>query len=98
MVIILDNHGYGTERYLHEGEWEYNEINPWNYVELTKVYGRGVGHLVANEGEFQAALETAWNDTDQPHIIQAKLMEADASDTLKKIADRMSHRVAGGSE
>ncbi|MDG2222448.1 MAG: thiamine pyrophosphate-binding protein, partial [Rubripirellula sp.] len=23
IVILLDNHGYGTERFLHEGEWEY---------------------------------------------------------------------------
>ena len=26
IVILLDNHGYGTERYLHEGDWRYNEI------------------------------------------------------------------------
>jgi indolepyruvate decarboxylase len=95
IVIILDNHGYGTERYLHEGEWKYNEIQPWNYVELTKVYGRGVGKVVANEGEFHAALHAAWKDVDQPYIIQAKLMENDASDTLKKLASRMSRQVTG---
>lgn len=93
IVIVLDNHGYGTERYLHEGEWAYNEVNPWNYTALTQVYGRGVGHLVQSEAEFQNAIETAWSQPDEPHIIQAKLMEDDASDTLKKLADRMSHNV-----
>lgn len=98
IVIILDNHGYGTERYLHEGDWKYNEVNPWDYVALTKVYGGGVGHVVKTEGEFQSALETAWADPSQMHLIQAKLMENDASDTLKKLADRMSHHVAADSE
>ncbi|MEM8669976.1 MAG: thiamine pyrophosphate-dependent enzyme [Planctomycetota bacterium] len=93
IVIILDNHGYGTERYLHEGEWEYNEVNPWNYVALPQVYGRGAGHLVQNEQEFQNAIDNAWADPTQPHIVQAKLMEDDASDTLKKLADRMMHKV-----
>ena len=41
VVIILDNHGYGTERYLHEGDWPYNEIQPWDFTKLTEVYGCG---------------------------------------------------------
>ena len=30
IVIVLDNHGYGTERMLQPGAWAYNEIHPWN--------------------------------------------------------------------
>jgi indolepyruvate decarboxylase len=90
IVIILDNHGYGTERYLHEGNWKYNEIHAWNYGELLKVYGQGVSHLVETEQEYEAALQTAWADTGQTHLIHAKLMENDASDTLKKLAAKLS--------
>lgn len=93
LIIVLDNHGYGTERYLHAGDWKYNEINPWNYCELLNVYGGGVGHQVCTEGEFAQALEVAWNDTSQPHMIQAKLLENDASETLKKLAERMGEHV-----
>ncbi len=93
IVIILDNHGYGTERYLHKGEWKYNEIHPWNYGELLKVYGRGKSYLVKTESTYQQALEAAWNDPNQPHLIQAKLIENDASETLKKMAARMSEQV-----
>ncbi len=93
IVIILDNHGYGTERYLHKGDWKYNEIHPWNYGELLKVYGRGKSYLVKTESTYQQALEEAWNDPNQPHLIQAKLIENDASDTLKKMAARMSEQV-----
>lgn len=93
LIIVLDNHGYGTERYLHAGDWKYNEINPWKYCELLNVYGGGVGHQVCTEGEFAQALEVAWNDTSQPHMIQAKLLENDASETLKKLAERMGENV-----
>ena len=93
IVIVLDNHGYGTERYLHEGEWEYNEIHQWEYGELMKVYGRGESHYVQTEIEFDKALQNAWDDNEQPHLIHAKLKEDDASDTLRKLAERMSKTV-----
>jgi indolepyruvate decarboxylase len=93
VIILLDNHGYGTERYLHAGDWKYNEINRWNYCELLSVYGGGVGHLVSTEGEFEDALDVAWNDASQTHLIQASLLENDASETLKKLAARMGEHV-----
>ena len=93
IIIVLDNLGYGTERMLHAGDWKYNEIHPWNYGELLKVYGRGKSYLVKTESTYQQALEEAWNDPNQPHLIQAKLIENDASDTLKKMAARMSEQV-----
>ncbi|TWU17628.1 Indole-3-pyruvate decarboxylase [Novipirellula galeiformis] len=93
IVILLDNHGYGTERYLHEGEWKYNEVAKWNYGELMKVYGRGISHLVSTKAEFNNALDAAWNQTDLPHLIHAKLEENDASQTLRKLAERMSKTV-----
>ncbi|MCC9603822.1 thiamine pyrophosphate-dependent enzyme [Stieleria sp. JC731] len=94
IVIILDNHGYGTERYLHAGDWVYNEIHPWNYCKLVDVYGRGKSHLVTDETEFVAALDEAWNDPSEMHLIQAKLAENDASITLKNLASRMSKNVS----
>lgn len=93
IIILLDNHGYGTERYLHEGDWKYNEINPWNYCGLLQVYGSGVGHCVSTEAEFSKALKVAWEDTSQMHMIQAKLLENDASETLRKLAARMGEHV-----
>ena len=93
IVIVLDNHGYGTERYLHEGDWEYNEIQPWDYGKLLEVYGGGVSHKVETESQYEAALQAAWADQSQTHLIHAVLEENDASDTLKKLAERMSETV-----
>lgn len=94
IMIILDNHGYGTERFLHEGEWEYNEIHPWNFHKLPEIYGGGRGYLVSTEAEFDEALKSAWEDTSCVQIIQAKLKEGDASSTLLRLAERLGQRVA----
>ncbi|TWU59872.1 Indole-3-pyruvate decarboxylase [Rubripirellula tenax] len=93
IVILLDNHGYGTERYLHAGTWKYNEIHPWKYSELLNIYGRGKSYVVDTESAYADALAAAWNEPSTPHLIQAKLMENDASETLKKMAARMGENV-----
>jgi indolepyruvate decarboxylase len=93
IIIVLDNHGYGTERFLQEGTWKYNEIAVWNYSKLPEVYGGGKGHLVATESEFDIALNAAWSDRSQLHLIHAKLAEGDASSTLTRLANRLKHRV-----
>ena len=93
IVVVLDNHGYGTERYLHAGSWQYNEIQPWHYHRLVEVYGGGRGYRVSNEGEFEEALQAAWSDRSQAHLIQCQLAEDDASETLRKLADRLGQRV-----
>lgn len=95
IVIVLDNHGYGTERFLHPGQWEYNEIPVWKYGQLVEVYGGGASHLVATEQELDDALGTAWDDRQQVHLIHVKLIEGDASNTLRQLAERMSEKVGG---
>lgn len=96
ILIILDNHGYGTERHLHAGDWKYNEILPWQYHQLPVIYGGGKGYLVETEGQFKDALTTAWQDRSQVQIIHAKLKEGDASTTLLRLAERLGARVTKG--
>ena len=65
IVIVLDNTGYGTERFLHPGDWQFNEIHPWQYSKLPEVLGGGSGYEVRTEGEFDEALRHAWEDRTQ---------------------------------
>jgi len=90
IVIVLDNKGYGTERFLHPGE--YNEIHPWNYARLTEVYRGGVGYEVRTEGEFDQALAKAWDDK-QMSLIQVHLGLNDISQALERLAEHLSKRV-----
>lgn len=93
ILIVLDNHGYGTERMLQKGDWVYNEINPWRYARLTEVYGGGRGYEIDNEGQLVAALDAAWNDRSQLHLLHVRLVEGDASETLQRLAARLGQRV-----
>ena len=92
IVIVLDNKGYGTERFLHPGD--YNEIHPWAYHKLPEVLGGGVGYEVRTEGEFDAALKQAWADTRGPSILQVHLSVDDCSHALSRLAEKLSKRVA----
>ncbi|MCA9266395.1 MAG: alpha-keto acid decarboxylase family protein [Planctomycetales bacterium] len=95
VIFVLDNGGYGTERYLHEGEWKYNDIHGWNYSRLVDVYGGGKGYEVRTEKELAAAVEQAWADTSGPSLIHVHLDRADCSPTLARMAARLAERVKG---
>jgi indolepyruvate decarboxylase len=93
IVVVLDNRGYGTERFLHSGDWQFNDIHPWKYHQLPALLGGGTGYEVRTEGEFDAALNQAWNDQSGPSLIQAHIPVGDASDALRRLTERLSKRV-----
>ncbi len=91
IVIILDNKGYGTERFLHPGD--FNDIHPWAYHKLPEIYGGGTGYEVQTEKEFDAALRAAWEDTSGMSIIQVHIALDDVSKALRRLAEKLSKRV-----
>ncbi len=93
IVIVLDNGGYGTERFLHAGDFAFNDIQPWAYHKLPEVYGGGTGYEVRSEGEFDQALRNAWADTTGPSLIQVHLDPTDQSTALARLTDKLSKRV-----
>jgi indolepyruvate decarboxylase len=93
IVIVNNNKGYGTERFLHAGEWKYNDINSWQYHKLPEILGGGTGYEVRTEGEFDTALVKAWNDRKAMSLIHAHIPLDDSSDALKRLAERLSSRV-----
>ena len=93
IVIVLNNEGYGTERFLHAGEWRFNDIQPWAYHKLPDVFGGGTGYEVHTEGEFDSALSSAWADTSGLSLIHVHLSRDDCSQALQRLADKLKHRV-----
>ena len=91
---MLDNGGYGTERLLHPGEHQFNDIHPWQYHKLPEVLGGGTGYEVRTEGEFDAALKQAW-DSKQMSLIQVHLSLDDRSQALDRLAEHLGKRVGG---
>ncbi len=93
IIIVLDNGGYGTERYLHPGTFEFNEVQPWAYHKLPEVFGGGKGYLVKTEGEFDAALRAAWADMTGPSLIHVVLDRNDHSRSLERLTEKLSKHV-----
>lgn len=89
-VIVLDNKGYGTERLIHEGN--FNDINPWQYQLLPQVLGGGTGYEVRTEGEFDAAITKALADKKGMSIIRAQIAIDDHSTTLGRIGAGLARR------
>jgi indolepyruvate decarboxylase len=93
IVIVLDNKGYGTERFLHPGECKFNDINPWQYQKLPEILNGGTGYEVRTEGEFDDALRRAWADTSGMSLIRVHIALTDRSQALGRLADKLSHRI-----
>lgn len=93
IVIVLDNGGYGTERALQAGEWRYNDILPWNYARLPELLGGGRGCEVRTEGEFDRALDDAWADRRQFHLIQVRIARDDFSAPLRRLGERLGRKI-----
>ncbi|HEY1068794.1 MAG TPA: thiamine pyrophosphate-dependent enzyme [Pirellulales bacterium] len=95
VIVLLDNKGYGTERFLHDGEFAFNNIHPWKYHKLPDVLGGGTGYEVRSEGEFDAALKKALADP-QFSLIQVHLDVNDASIALRRLAERLIPKLNDG--
>jgi indolepyruvate decarboxylase len=93
VIIVLDNRGYGTERLLHPGDWKFNDIQPWAYHRLPELLGGGRGYEICTEGDFDAALRAAWTAAEGPSILQVHIDPGDSSQSLARLAERMSKTV-----
>ena len=93
IVVVLNNHGYSTERQILEGP--FNDIHEWQYEKICDLLGGGVGHRVATFGELVQALNTAVDHHKQVHVLNVLLDPADCSKAMKRVAQRLAKRLAG---
>jgi indolepyruvate decarboxylase len=93
IVIVLDNGGYGTERWLHAGDHAFNDVQPWHYHKLPELLGGGTGYKVRSEGEFDQSLRQALADRSGFSLIHVYLDKHDASQALERLAKRLSAKV-----
>ena len=84
IIIVFNNHGYGTERPLLEGT--YNDIQNWSYHLLPKVFGGEAGFYVKTEEDFKKALDQAFSTRNKLHIIEVELGKTDLSRPLKQLS------------
>lgn len=82
IVVVLNNHGFGTERPIIEGE--FNELVNWRYSALPELLGGGRGCRVTTEGELEQALTQALQERGTYFIIEVELEKNDVSAKMAK--------------
>jgi indolepyruvate decarboxylase len=91
IVIVLNNKGYTTERFLLDGP--FNDILNWEYHRMPDLLGGGWGFEVRTEGELDQALNAAIANKDAFSILNVHLAPDDISPALKRLAQGMSKRL-----
>jgi indolepyruvate decarboxylase len=88
IVVVLNNKGYTTERFLLEGS--FNDIGNWAYHKVPEVLGTGVGHDVRTEDELDSALQAAKANTRCFSLLNVHLDPLDRSPALDRLGKKLS--------
>jgi len=88
IVVVLNNKGYTTERFLQEGP--FNDILNWNYHRLPDLLGAGWGFEVRTVSDLQQSMQAALAHHDAFSILNVHLEPMDVSPALRRLAERMS--------
>lgn len=91
IVIVLNNKGYTTERYILDGP--FNDIHEWAYHRVPEVLGGGWGFEVRTEGELEDALSAALANTSCFSILNVHLDPWDCSPALERLGKRLAKKV-----
>lgn len=91
IVIVLDNHGYTTERAIQDGP--YNDILNWRYHRLPDVLGAGWATIVRTEGEFAEAWTQAVEQRGAFSLINVQLDAYDYCPALERLGKRMAENI-----
>jgi indolepyruvate decarboxylase len=91
IVLVLNNKGYGTERFLYEGP--FNDILNWEYHRLPDLLGGGWGFEVFTEGDLEKALNAALANSDRFSLLNLHLEPTDISPALSRLAKTLSKRI-----
>lgn len=95
IVFVLNNKGYTTERFIHEGP--YNDIHDWAFHLLPQVFRDGWGTEVRTEGDLEEALVRARGNVRSFSIINVHLEPMDHSAALERLTHTLGKVVEASS-
>jgi indolepyruvate decarboxylase len=91
IVVVMNNKGYTTERFLLEGS--FNDIHNWQYHKIPEVLGTGLGIEVHTEAQLGAALDAAVANSNSFSLLNVHLDPHDRSPALDRLTKKLSQRV-----
>lgn len=90
IIILLNNHGYATERPILDGE--FNDIHCWKYSKIPLLLGGGSGTYVKTEEELEKALSKAFTKRGEFQLIEIELGKSDYSHALQRFTNLLKNR------
>ena len=91
VVLVLNNRGYTTERFLQDGP--FNDIPNWNYHRLPDLVGGGWGFEIHTEGELDQSLKAALQNNDTFSLLNIHLEPRDISPALERLTRRLAKKL-----
>jgi len=91
IIIVLNNGGYGTFRQMMDGA--FNDIQPWKYADIGRIFGAGEGYTVSQEEELSLALAAAKKSDSYPTVIEVKLDQQDCSARMKRLTENLKKQL-----
>ncbi|MHC4725644.1 MAG: alpha-keto acid decarboxylase family protein [Planctomycetota bacterium] len=93
VVVVLNNHGYSTERQIMDGS--FNDILNWNFSKVPELLGSGLGFVSHTVGDVRRALKESVANRDSFSLIEVDLDPYDISPALVRLGNRLSKQVNG---
>jgi Pyruvate decarboxylase and related thiamine pyrophosphate-requiring enzymes len=94
IIIVFNNRGYSTERFILDGP--FNDISAWHFDKLGELFGPLQGFEAATEDQFESAITQAIAERKAASIINVHLRPEDSSPAMRRLAEHLRQRVAGG--
>lgn len=91
IVIVFNNRGYSTERFILEGP--FNDIAAWRFDKLGEVIGPLKGYDAPTEEAFEEALAKALAERNAPSLINVHLRPDDPSPAMRRLGEFLGNRV-----
>jgi len=92
IVIVFNNCGYNTERFLQDGA--FNDITPWQFDKLSEVFQGLQGFDIHTEQEFVNALQqTISAEQPLPSLLNVHLSASDPSPAMRRLTEHLRKRL-----
>ncbi|KAJ6093309.1 hypothetical protein N7486_008598 [Penicillium sp. IBT 16267x] len=96
IVFVICNEGYTIERYIHGWDAKYNDIQPWDHVNIPKVFGADDGYkgyrIKTRDELHKLFAEPSFNDSDSLRLVELYMPRDDAPSALKSTAEAAAAR------
>jgi TPP-dependent 2-oxoacid decarboxylase len=93
IIIVLNNHGYGTERLLIDGS--FNDILSWDYSLIPNIIDKGRDFIIETEDQLDDALNSAEEIFFQELcILDVRLSIDDISYALQRLTNILSKKIS----